>query len=133
MARESMASIASKIAAGDVADETAILEFVHATKTQQGWQTIANSRQVLMNEQAAVSREKIDRIVNELKEFAQTMQRDLNFHVDDITGQVVIRVIETSTDKIVRDIPEEEVLVLAQHLEEMLDDAPNGVLIESEA
>ena len=126
-------SITSKIAVGGVADETSKGESVTVNNAHQERQEVAESRRAEFAEQAKVTREKLDKVVSELKEFVQTMQRDLNFHVDDATGRVVVRVVETSTNKVVRQIPEEEVLALARRLEEMLDDMPKGVLLEGEA
>lgn len=133
MATDRLASITSKMAVGGVANEAKRGKSAEVLVIPIGRQEVADTRQGLAVEQAQVSREKIDKVVSELKDFAQTMQRDLNFHVDDASGRVVIRVIDASTNKVVRQIPEEEVLSLAQRLEEMLDDMPKGILIESEA
>ena len=133
MATESMAGITSEIAVGGIADEASKVESAQAAEARPARQEMAESRQALMSEQLTVSREKIDRVVSELKEFVQTMQRDLNFHIDDVTGQLVIQVVETSTSQVVRQIPEAEVFAMAQHLEEMLDEMPRGVLIEGKA
>ena len=128
-----MTGITSKIAVGGAADEVNTGESAKAKEAQLERQELADARQASITEQIKVSREKIDKVVSELKEFVQTMQRDLNFHVDDATGRVVIRVVESSTNKVVRQIPEEEVLALARRLEEMLDEMPKGVLLEGEA
>ncbi len=133
MATESMTSITSKMAVGGIADRSSKGAPAELTMTRIDRQEVAASRQGLAVEQAQISQEKINRVVSELKDFVQTMQRDLNFHVDDITGRVVIQVVEVSTNKVVRQISEEEVLALARRLEGMLDNVPKGVLIESEA
>ena len=132
MATDGMTSITSHVVVGGVADE-ANREPAYVTSNRVRRQEVADSRQNSVAKQVEVSREKIDKVVSELKDFVQTMQRDLNFHVDDATGRVVIRVVDVSTNKVVRQIPEEEVLNLARRLEEMLDDMPKGVLIEGEA
>ncbi|MDH5446327.1 MAG: flagellar protein FlaG [Gammaproteobacteria bacterium] len=132
MANE-ISSITSKIAVGGVADETNKGESVTVREVVLNRQEVAESRKKEFAEQAKLNREKLDKVVSELKEYVQTMQRDLNFHVDDATGRVVVRVVETSTNKVVRQIPEEEVLALARRLEELLDDMPKGMLLEGEA
>jgi len=128
-----ISSIASKIAVGGVADETSKGESVTVREVILERQKVAESSRAEFAKQAKVTREKLDKVVSELKEYVQTMQRDLNFHVDDATGRVVVRVVDTSTNRVVRQIPEEEVLNLARRLEEMLDDMPKGVLLEGEA
>lgn len=130
MATENMTSITSKIAVSGVADEANNGVPAKVAATQNGWQEVIASRRGSVVEQAQISMEKVDKVVNELRDLVQTMRRDLNFHVDYVTGRVVIRVVETSTNRVVRQIPEEEVLSLARHLEEILDDMPKGVLIE---
>lgn len=125
-------SITPNMAVGG-ADETNKSESVAVSEVGQDRQKVADSLRASIAEQTKVTREKLDRVVSELKEYVQNMQRDLNFHVDDATGRVVIRVVETSTNRVVRQIPEEEVLSLARRLEEMLDDMPKGVLLKGEA
>jgi len=49
----------------------------------------------------------------------QDIQRDLSFSVDDSTGDVVVRVIDGESGKIVRQIPSEEILRLTERLDEM--------------
>ncbi|AHL75192.1 flagellar protein FlaG [Stutzerimonas stutzeri] len=49
----------------------------------------------------------------------QNIQRDLSFSVDDSTGDVVVRVIDGESGKIVRQIPSEEILRLTERLDEM--------------
>ena len=132
MANE-ITSITSKIAVGGVADETNNGESVTVREIILERQEFAETRKEEITEQANLTREKLDKVVSELKEYVQTMQRDLNFHVDDATGRVVVRVVDSTTNKVVRQIPEEEILNLARRLEEMLDDMPKGVLLEGEA
>ena len=133
MAIEGVTGITSTNAVDSGADEVNAVESAEAKQVYQERQEVAESRQESIAEQIQVSREKLDKVVSELKEYVQTMQRDLNFHVDDATGRVVVRVVDTSTNKVVRQIPEEEILALARRLEEMLDDMPKGVLLEGEA
>jgi flagellar protein FlaG len=128
-----ISSITSKNAVGGVADETSKGESVSIREVILERQEVAESSRAEFAEQARLTREKLDKVVSELKEYVQTMQRDLNFHVDDATGRVVVKVVDSTTNKVVRQIPEEEVLALARRLEEMLDDMPKGVLLEGEA
>ena len=102
---------------------------------KQGMTSITSKNAVggVVVEPAQVSRGKIDKVVSKLRDLVQTMRRDLNIHVDDTTGRVDISVIETSTNKVVRQIPGEEVLSLARRLDDMLDDMPKGILIQSES
>lgn len=49
----------------------------------------------------------------------QIVQRDLNFKIDDSTGQIVVKVIDGQSGKLVRQIPSEELLELAERFDEM--------------
>lgn len=58
-------------------------------------------------------------LVEKLRSQMQHIQRDLSFSVDDSTGDVVVRVIDGESGKIVRQIPSEEILRLTERLDEM--------------
>jgi flagellar protein FlaG len=68
---------------------------------------------------APVAREQIEKAVSTLQEFAQSVKRDLNFSVDDGSGQVVVKVTDSSSGDIIRQIPSEEALQLAENLSEV--------------
>jgi len=62
------------------------------------------------------SKEQLDQTVTQLNGALQNVQRNLEFSIDKDVGQIVINVIDKETDKIVRQIPSEEVLELAKNL-----------------
>ncbi|TLX57278.1 hypothetical protein DN824_11655 [Stutzerimonas nosocomialis] len=62
-------------------------------------------------------RDELDSAVTDLQSRMQNVQRDLNFSVDDSTGEVVVKVIDGESGKVVRQIPSEEVLKLAEQLD----------------
>jgi len=66
-------------------------------------------------EQKADVGEAVERIRNQV----QSLQRNLDFSVDDSTGQVVIKVLDGDSGKVVRQIPSEDILRLAERLDEM--------------
>ncbi|MCP4077351.1 MAG: flagellar protein FlaG, partial [Gammaproteobacteria bacterium] len=51
--------------------------------------------------------------------FVQTVQRDLTFSFDEGSGQTVIKVIDSKSGGLVRQIPSEEVLSMATHLRDV--------------
>ncbi len=61
----------------------------------------------------------IDAAVADIQSFVQTVKRGLNFNVDDSSGEVVVKVIDTDSGKLVRQIPSEELLKLAERLEDI--------------
>ncbi|WP_192827003.1 flagellar protein FlaG [Stutzerimonas stutzeri] len=58
-------------------------------------------------------------LVERFRSQVQSIQRDLNFSVDDSTGDVVVQVIDGDSGKVVRQIPSEEILRLTERLDEM--------------
>lgn len=58
-------------------------------------------------------------LVEKLRSQMQHIQRDLSFSIDDSSGDVVVRVIDGESGKIVRQIPSEEILRLTERLDEM--------------
>ncbi|MBA1264714.1 flagellar protein FlaG [Stutzerimonas nitrititolerans] len=69
-------------------------------------------------QQQAVSVESLGEAVASIKDFVQTIRRDLNFDLDDSSGKMVVKVTDRSTGEVVRQIPTEEALRLAENLEE---------------
>jgi len=63
-------------------------------------------------------REELDQAVSRLNEFVQSVQRDLQFDVNDETGQTVVRVVDQQTDEVVRQIPDDLALKLAENLQQ---------------
>ena len=51
-----------------------------------------------------------------MREFVQASQRNLDFSIDDSTGKVVVKVIATDSGEVIRQIPSETALKLAQNL-----------------
>ena len=75
-----------------------------------------------------VDEAELSQAVKQLNDFAQDIQRDIEFSVDDDTGRTVIRVFDSKTDELIRQIPNEEVLELAKNLKET-----NGLLFNAKA
>lgn len=82
----------------------AVLPVASATKTTQK-QAKSNSAEQLKQLEAAVSK---------LKEYADTQKRQLNFSIDEVSEQTVIKVFNASSGELVRQIPSEEALKLAE-------------------
>ncbi|QAY92289.1 flagellar protein FlaG [Pseudomonas sp. ACM7] len=61
-------------------------------------------------------RDDLEKAVTDIREFVQAAQRKLDFTIDDSTGRVVVKVIATETGDVIRQIPSETALKLAQSL-----------------
>lgn len=59
-------------------------------------------------------------------------QRSLNFSVDEISGRSIIKVVDRETDQLIRQIPTEEVLRVAQDIKKLQEEMGQslGLLID---
>ena len=73
-------------------------------------------------ESKSVSDEKVTQAVIKLNDFVQNVQRNLQFSVDQESGVMVVKVMEASTEKVIRQIPNDETLRLARNLVEDNDE-----------
>ncbi len=60
--------------------------------------------------------------VQNLNDFVQRQDRALQFEVDDVTGDTVIKVMDSVTDEVIRQIPSEELLALARRMMQLHED-----------
>ena len=75
--------------------------------------------QVAAGEKVTVSREQVESAVSTIQEFVQSVRRNVNFTLEDASGRVVVKVTDASSGDIIRQIPSEEALQLAESLEEV--------------
>ncbi len=73
-------------------------------------------------------RDELEKAVTDIREFVQSTQRNLDFSIDDSTGVVVVKVIATDSGEVIRQLPSEAALKLAQSLTNA-----NSLLFESKA
>jgi flagellar protein FlaG len=66
-----------------------------------------------------VSREDVEDAVATIQEFVQSVRRNINFAVDDGSGRVVVKVTDSGSGDVIRQIPSEEALKLAENLSEV--------------
>jgi flagellar protein FlaG len=74
---------------------------------------------------ATVSAEMVDRVAQDVADRLQTNQRQLQFSVDSETNSTVVRVIDSETKELIRQIPSEELLAISRRLE-----AATGLLVD---
>ena len=73
------------------------------------------------------AQKQLEASVSRLNEFVQSVQRDLEFSIDELSGETVIKVMDSQTEEIIRQIPSEEVLALSRNIETL-----KGVLFSAE-
>ncbi len=74
----------------------------------------------------------LEQALQDLSGYVQNVQRNLQFDVDDTSGHTVIRVVDSETEEVIRQIPSEEVLALARHLKSM-GEGEQGLFLKEKA
>ncbi|MDR9426322.1 MAG: flagellar protein FlaG [Marinobacter sp.] len=102
-------SKAPDLAASSAGDRTSIQSPQAATEA---------SRVEKMKERTETQREDLSDAVSQLNDFVQNVQRDLQFEVDNDLGQTVVKVVDQQTQEVIRQIPDEVALRLAEKLQQ---------------
>tara|TARA_R110002073_G_scaffold6443_3_gene38132 strand:- start:11188 stop:11571 length:384 start_codon:yes stop_codon:yes gene_type:complete len=72
--------------------------------------------------------QELEQAAEELNKHVQNLKRDLHFSINDDTGETVIRVVDSESQKTIRMIPSEEFLSMTQQLNQTV-----GILLNAEA
>ncbi len=84
-------------------------------------QKIAQVQKVAKEEAVAavLTQPELEEVVQEINEVMATVQRDINFSVDEKSGRNVISVYEKGSDTLIRQLPSKEALKLLDNLEQL--------------
>jgi flagellar protein FlaG len=87
-------------------------------------QRAAEAQQKALSAQAvagseAITTKQVEAAAASIQEFVQTVQRSINFAVDNGSGHVVVRVTDAGSGAVIRQIPSEEALRLAENLSDV--------------
>jgi flagellar protein FlaG len=63
---------------------------------------------------------KIESVTKQIDSFLRSIGRTINFRVDPGSGQMVVSVLDANTGEVIRQVPGEEALQLAQRIEDSL-------------
>jgi len=77
---------------------------------------------------APKSEVELNSAVKEIQDFVQSLQRNLEFSVDDSTGTWVVKVVARDSGEVIRQIPSETALELARSLQDA-----NSLLFDGKA
>lgn len=79
-------------------------------------------------ESSQPSSQQLEHAAENLNKHVQNLQRDLHFSINDDTGETVIRVVDSESQKTIRTIPSEEFLEMTQQLNQTV-----GILLNASA
>ncbi len=77
---------------------------------------------------ARLGAEQIESALEEVRAAVQPVARSLLFSLDDESGRTVIKVVDSVTNEMIRQIPSEEILAIARAVDKL-----QGLLIEQKA
>ena len=77
---------------------------------------------------APMDQQQLEDTLASLQDATQALQRDLSFSLDDSSGQVIVKVTDSASGKIVRQMPTEEALRMLESLDEL-----RGLLFKTQA
>lgn len=72
--------------------------------------------------------QQVQESVTKINDTILSLSRDIQFSVDQDTGREVVKVVDTRTNSVIRQIPSEEVLAIAKRLDEL-----KGLIIHQKA
>ena len=66
--------------------------------------------------------------MEEVRNAITPVAQDLLFSIDEDTGKTIVKVVDASTDEVIRQIPSEEIITIAQALDNL-----QGLLLQQKA
>lgn len=98
---------------------------ITAALNQEREQNRATSAPASLPEDGGAS---LEEAVISIQNFVQSIRRDLNFSLDESSGRVVVKVTDSASGEVIRQLPSEEALRLAESLDEV-----RSLLFQAEA
>lgn len=68
-----------------------------------------------------------EQAISEVGEFLQTLNRHLSFSVDDTSDRTIVSVVDQSSGDVIRQIPSEEILRIAEKIKDLQNDVGSAV------
>ncbi|NVK24687.1 MAG: flagellar protein FlaG [Gammaproteobacteria bacterium] len=111
-----------------------VVEAVKVERTiEQQTEKLAQQREIKKELQEVEEQKAIQEVASKLQEFVNLIDKKLQFSVDENSGRHIITVSDKLSGDVIRQIPSEEVLRLAQNLSELAETANrSGKLITTE-
>ena len=111
-------AISSSQAEGRNASDPAVASVGRVAPNQQVSPAQEVSKAEQLQKRNEAQQEQLDDAVSQLNSYVQTVQRDLQFEVNNDLGQTVVRVVDQQTQEVIRQIPDEVAVRLAEKLQQ---------------
>ena len=116
---------ASHSKASEVAGKEAGSQHTKSVAETGNNQPVSITKEPIASQQPVVD---VNAAIDKLQAHVKSLDRELQFAVDDDTGRTVVTILDSTTQKILRQIPSEEILELSKSL-----DNAQGLLFNKEA
>jgi flagellar protein FlaG len=111
-------ALSSSQAEGRNASELASLSAGRVVQNQSASQAQDVSKAEQLQKRNEAQREALNGAVLQLNNYVQNVQRDLQFEVNNELGQTIVKVVDQKTQQVIRQIPDELALRLAEKLQQ---------------
>ncbi|MET1255034.1 flagellar protein FlaG [Aliikangiella maris] len=91
-----------------------------------------DNQKVAKEEKTVKLTDSVQSQIEEFQQFTQSIDRSLQFKVDDELGVTIVRVIDRETDELIRQFPPEELINLSKRLKELNEEdfGNSGILLQ---
>ena len=83
---------------------------------------------VSANQKAEASRQEVEDAVKQVNDFLKPINNSLEFQLDKDSGKTIVKVIDNTTQDVIRQFPSEEMLTIAKAIDKM-----KGLLMHTKA
>ncbi len=95
---------------------------------QQSPPLTASSQVLTGDETKRIDKDLLQKVLDKLSQQFRSRNTSLNFSIDETTNSLVVKVVDSDSEKVIRQIPPEEVLAIRRRIQELL-----GALYDKEA
>jgi flagellar protein FlaG len=95
-----------------------VLTPASGTKVAADVQVPAGAGKLAQQPSARETQEALRAAAQQIEAYLKSIGRAVEFRLDDATGKTVVTVRDTATDEVIRQIPSDEMLRLARHLDQ---------------
>jgi len=89
----------------------------YGDEKRQGVAAIANA--VPLVDESKLKSDELGQTVSRLNDYVQSTRRELHFSVDKDNGHMVVKIIDSESEEVIRQIPREDVLAIAERMQEV--------------
>lgn len=111
-----------------VAAEIPTAEIRQARANEISNAQVQTEQPVHQTEKTEASRQQLEEAVKAVNDFLQPINNSLQFNIDDETGKTIVKVVDATTNELIRQFPSEEMLSIAKAIDQM-----KGLLIQQKA